>query len=101
MDKLVRGSYSSGDIRNIPLLDRVNELKEDILTGGDEAQQIRRLPDETVKVLVEKGLFRFALPKELGGDDATICETIEVLEAIAAIDGSVAWNVMILSLIHI
>ena len=68
MDKLVRGSYSSGDIRNIPLLDRVNELKEDILTGGDEAQQIRRLPDETVKVLVEKGLFRFALPKELGGD---------------------------------
>ena len=95
MDKLVRGLYSGGDIRNIPLLDRVNELKEDILAGGDEAQQIRRLPDETVKVLVEKGLFRFALPKELGGDDATICETIEVLEAIAAIDGSVAWNVMI------
>ena len=55
MDKLVRGLYSGGDIRNIPLLDRVNELKEDILAGGDEAQQIRRLPDETVKVLVEKG----------------------------------------------
>ena len=48
-----------------------------------------------MKALVDKGIFRFALPNELGGDNATICETIEVLEAIAAIDGSVAWNVMI------
>ena len=95
MDKQVQDVYANDDVRSIPLLDRVNELKEDILAGGDEAQNLRRLPDETVKTLVDKGLFRFALPKELGGDDATICETIEVLEAVAAIDGSVAWNVMI------
>ena len=94
MDKQVQ-EYDNADIRNIPLLDRVDSLRDKIIEGGDEAQEIRRLPDETVKSLVEKGLFRFALPKELGGDDATICETIEVLEAIAAIDGSVAWNVMI------
>ena len=95
MDKQVQETYSVDDVRNIPLLDRVSELKEDIISGGDEAQKLRRLPDETVQTLVDKGLFRFALPRELGGDDATICETIEVLEAIAAIDGSVAWNVMI------
>jgi len=95
MDKQVQETYANDDVRSIPLLDRVKELKDDILAGGDEAQNLRRLPDETVKTLVDKGLFRFALPKELGGDDATICETIEVLEAIAAIDGSVAWNVMI------
>ena len=95
MDKQVQNTYSSNDVRSIPLLDRVQDLKEDIIDGGNEAQNLRRLPDETVQILVDKGLFRFALPKELGGDDATICETIEVLEAIAAIDGSVAWNVMI------
>ena len=94
MDKQVQ-EYDNADIRNISLLDRVDSLRDKIIEGGDEAQEIRRLPDETVKSLVDKGLFRFALPKELGGDDATICETIEVLEAIAAIDGSVAWNVMI------
>lgn len=31
----------------------------------------------------------------MGGEDASIRETIETLEAIAAIDGSVGWNVMI------
>ena len=95
MDKQVQETYDSADVRSIPLLERVESLREEIIAGGDEAQKIRRLSDETVKALVDKGIFRFALPNELGGDNATICETIEVLEAIAAIDGSVAWNVMI------
>ncbi len=76
MDKQVQETYASDDVRNIPLLDRVQELKDDILAGGDEAQNLRRLPDETVKTLVDKGLFRFALPKELGGD---VVPTVTVL----------------------
>ena len=40
-------------------------------------------------------MFRFTLPYELGGENATVQETIEVLEAISAIDGSVGWNVML------
>jgi alkylation response protein AidB-like acyl-CoA dehydrogenase len=44
---------------------------------------------------VDHGFFRFALPEELGGENASICQTIEVLEAISAIDGSVGWNVML------
>ena len=94
MDKQVE-EFDKTDVRNLPLLDRVESLRDKIIKGGDEAQEIRRLPDETVQALVDKGLFRFQLPVELGGDDTTICESIETLEAIAAIDGSVAWNVMI------
>lgn len=76
-------------------LERVARIKDVIAKGGDEAQKIRRLPQETVDTLIDEGFFRFTLPPELGGENATINETIEILEAISAIDGSVGWNVML------
>lgn len=76
-------------------LDRVARIKDEIARGGDEAQDLRRMPDDTRDLLIDEGFFRFALPKELGGEDATAIETIEVLEAISAIDASIGWNVML------
>jgi alkylation response protein AidB-like acyl-CoA dehydrogenase len=76
-------------------LERVESLRETIVEGGDRAQQMRRLPDDLVKTLVDHGFFRFTLPEPLGGEDASSMQTIEILEAIAAIDASVAWNVML------
>lgn len=77
------------------LLERVESLRSVIEDGGNAAQEMRRVPDECIAALVDHGFFRFAIPEELGGENATICETIEVLEAISAIDGSVGWNVML------
>ena len=79
----------------LPPLERVRQLEGVIRAGGDNAQQLRRLDPETAEALIEAGLFRFTLPRALGGEDASIRETIAVLEAISAIDGSVGWNVMI------
>ncbi|MBI1181648.1 MAG: hypothetical protein GC201_13945 [Alphaproteobacteria bacterium] len=76
-------------------LERIARLKDVIAKGGDEAQKLRRLPNETVEALVDEGLFRFAMPAELGGENASTTETIEILEAISAIDASVGWNVML------
>jgi len=76
-------------------LHKIEEMREEILKGGDEAQELRRLPDDIVSRLVDEGFFRFALPTELGGDNASSMETIEILEHIAAIDASVSWNVML------
>ncbi|HIG61338.1 MAG TPA: hypothetical protein EYQ22_10685 [Gammaproteobacteria bacterium] len=76
-------------------LDRVKALSEDITKGGDEAQLIRRMPDELKDTLIDNGLFRFTLPTELGGEDASALETIEVLAAISEIDASIGWNVML------
>ncbi|NIP14978.1 MAG: hypothetical protein GWM88_09725 [Pseudomonadales bacterium] len=76
-------------------LQRVDRLADDIVAGGDEGQELRRLPDWLVDKLIDEGFFRFTLPPELGGEDATTLETIEVLEAISAIDASVGWNVML------
>jgi alkylation response protein AidB-like acyl-CoA dehydrogenase len=76
-------------------LERIARLTDVIRDGGDRAQALRRLPQDTVDALIDAGLFRFALPRELGGDDASITETVEILAAIATIDGSVGWNVML------
>lgn len=76
-------------------IDRVAKVADVIARAGDEGQKIRRLTDEGKKVLIDEGFFRFTLPKELGGEDATIRETIDVLAAISAIDASVGWNVML------
>lgn len=86
---------ASAGLLSLPLLERVTALQEVITRGGDEAQMLRRLPSDTVDALIDAGFFRFTLPQELGGENATVLETIEVLEAIAAIDASVGWNVML------
>ena len=46
MDKQVE-EFDKTDVRNLLLLDRVESLRDKIIKGGDEAQEIRRLPDET------------------------------------------------------
>ncbi len=76
-------------------LETVASMRPEIEAGADEAQQIRRLPDDLVKSLVRAGFFRFTLPEALGGEDASSLQTIEILEALAAVDASVAWNVML------
>ena len=76
-------------------LQKIEELRPEILAAGDEAQELRRLPNDIVEKMVDEGFFRFALPPELGGDNASSMETIEILEHMAAIDASVAWNVML------
>lgn len=76
-------------------LGQIENMRENILAAGDEAQNLRRLPDNIVEQLIDEGFFRFALPPEMGGDDASSTDTIEILEHMAAIDASVAWNVML------
>jgi len=77
------------------LLERVASLEDVIRRGGDEAQELRRCPSFVIDALIDAGLFRFTIPRELGGEDASVGQTIEVIEAISAIDASVGWNVML------
>jgi len=77
------------------LLERVAGLEDVIRRGGDEAQDLRRCPSFVIDELIDAGLFRFTIPSELGGENASVGQTIEVIEAISAIDASVGWNVML------
>ena len=54
----------------LSLLERVASLEDVIRRGGDEAQELRRCPSFVIDALVDAGLFRFTIPRELGGEDA-------------------------------
>lgn len=79
------------DIAKTPILERIAAIKETLIAAGDEAQELRHLPAWASKEMADQGLYRFALPLELGGENLTAREQIEVVEATSAIDGSVGW----------
>lgn len=53
----------------------------------------RRLPDAVIRALAEAGLFRLYLPKALGGPEFSPLDFMTIVEAAAALDGSVGWLV--------
>jgi alkylation response protein AidB-like acyl-CoA dehydrogenase len=87
-------------IEKTPILERIAAMKETLTAAGDEAQSLRHLPGWASKEMAAQGLYRFVLPRELGGENMTARQQIEVLEAASAIDGSVGWCVQISSEIN-
>ena len=87
-------------IKQTPMLERIASMKEMLAQAGDEAQQLRHLPEWASKEMADQGLYRFVLPLELGGENVTAREQIENVEAASAIDGSVGWCVHINSEIN-
>lgn len=82
------------------MLERIASMKESLVAAGDEAQQLRHLPAWASKEMADIGLYRYALPPELGGEDLRARQQIEIIEAVSAIDGSVGWCVQISSEIN-
>ena len=79
------------DIRQTPMLERIAGMQEMLQQAGDEAQELRHLPAWAAKEMAAQGLYRFALPAELGGENVSAREQIENVEAVSAVDGSVGW----------
>lgn len=61
----------------------------------EAVERARTLTPEVLALLHDHGLFRLAQPTRFGGGGATLLTTMEVLEEIAATDGSMAWALMI------
>ena len=59
----------------------------------DAFDRERRLPDAIFEALADAGLFRLWLPEALGGPELSPLEFMAVVEAAAALDGSVGWLV--------
>lgn len=87
-------------VSKTPMLERIASIKDSLVAAGDEAQKLRHLPTWASKEMAEIGIYRYALPLELGGENLRAREQIEIIEATAAIDGSVGWCVQISSEIN-
>lgn len=68
-------------------------VREAVETWRDEADALRRLPEPLIDVLRTAGAFRLTTPREYGGAELGLADTVGVLEELARVDGPVAWNV--------
>jgi alkylation response protein AidB-like acyl-CoA dehydrogenase len=75
-------------------LERARAIAPILEANAQTAEEERTLPPESVKALVEAGLFRVGLPRELGGDEIDFAGAIDVWEEVARADGSAGWTLM-------
>jgi alkylation response protein AidB-like acyl-CoA dehydrogenase len=66
-------------------------LAERLRNRGAEIEQAGELPPDVVTALRQSGLFRLWMPVELGGYEAAPIEVLEMLQLLAAADGSTGW----------
>jgi alkylation response protein AidB-like acyl-CoA dehydrogenase len=63
-----------------------------------ERTQVARRPSSTVmQALANAGLLQILAPRAYGGGEATGLEFLELLEVVAAVDGSAGWTTMTLN----
>jgi alkylation response protein AidB-like acyl-CoA dehydrogenase len=62
---------------------------------AEDNERRRRLTPRAVEVLRSTGVFRMPMPRAWGGPELDICTQVEILEELAAADGSAGWCAMI------
>ncbi|EME14485.1 3-hydroxy-9,10-secoandrosta-1,3,5(10)-triene-9,17-dione monooxygenase oxygenase subunit [Rhodococcus triatomae] len=78
------------------VLGRVRELLPSIAERARETEDARRVPDETIRALVDTGVFRMLQPARHGGLEADPLHFYETVRAIAAACGSTGWVTAVL-----
>src|SRR5258708_15883947 len=81
----------------LPLLAEIQELPPAISARAAEIEAGRRLPLDLVEALRSIGVFRMLAPQSHGGLELDLPAAVEVLIALARIDGSVGWCATITS----
>ncbi|AXK86780.1 flavin-dependent monooxygenase [Nocardia farcinica] len=71
--------------------ERVEALLPTLRERAQEAEDLRRIPDETMKSLQETGFFRLLQPKQWGGYAADPVVFYDTVRRIAAACGSTGW----------
>jgi 3-hydroxy-9,10-secoandrosta-1,3,5(10)-triene-9,17-dione monooxygenase len=73
------------------LLARAEALVPVFRERAGRAEELRRLPDETIADLHAAGLFRILQPKRVGGSELPFRAIVEIVAAIGRGCGSTAW----------
>jgi 3-hydroxy-9,10-secoandrosta-1,3,5(10)-triene-9,17-dione monooxygenase len=73
-------------------LSRARELVPVLRARAAKCEELRRVPDETVRDLNESGLMRLLQPRRVGGSEAEWVALVDVSSELARGCGSTAWN---------
>jgi alkylation response protein AidB-like acyl-CoA dehydrogenase len=80
--------------RPAALLEAVHRLGPQLERAVEQSVANRNLVPSQANALFDAGLFWTQVPACLGGAEADAVETFEIFEALARLDGSLAWTVM-------
>jgi alkylation response protein AidB-like acyl-CoA dehydrogenase len=83
-------------VKKEDLADRTNDITLDdviaeIAQRREEFERLSHVPRDVIEKLKRAGIYRAATPKRFGGDARAPGEFLEMIERIAAADGSAAW----------
>jgi alkylation response protein AidB-like acyl-CoA dehydrogenase len=81
--------------RGQAMLSDVRALADQLQPRAAEFEAARRMPLDVVEQLREIGVFRMYAPRSHGGLELAFPVTLEILMALASIDGSLGWVAMI------
>jgi 3-hydroxy-9,10-secoandrosta-1,3,5(10)-triene-9,17-dione monooxygenase len=73
------------------VLDAVRELLPGLRERAQETEDLRRVPDENIKVLQDSGFFRLLQPARFGGVEASPVDFYRAVRLIASACGSTGW----------
>jgi alkylation response protein AidB-like acyl-CoA dehydrogenase len=82
---------------NKTILAGIRELAPEITARAAEIEAAGRVPSDLVDRLKSIGVFRMFVPRSHGGLDLALPAGIAVISALARIDGSVGWTVIVAS----
>ncbi len=80
------------------VLEKLNELLPAFRERAQETEDLRRIPDESIKALQEAGFFRLVQPKQWGGYEADPVTFYTAVRNIASACGSTGWVAGILGI---
>jgi alkylation response protein AidB-like acyl-CoA dehydrogenase len=72
-----------------------DELRAEVRASADEGEALRTMPPHLVEATRSAGLFRMAMPAELGGLELGPRTIVEAVEAISHADASAGWTTLI------
>lgn len=77
------------------ILEAARDLAPTVAARAANTETQRRLPADLALQIADAGLFRMAVPRRLGGAEASPAEIFTVLETVAQADAATGWCVMI------
>ena len=80
---------------NENLLAGIRKLASEITARAAEIEAARRIPSDLVDRLRSIGMFRIFVPRSHDGLELTLPEGLEVITALARLDGSLGWTSMV------
>jgi 3-hydroxy-9,10-secoandrosta-1,3,5(10)-triene-9,17-dione monooxygenase len=80
------------------VLAEVEELLPTLRERAQETEDLRRIPEESIKSLIESGFFRLLQPRRYGGFEADPIDFYTAVKQLASACGSTGWVASILGI---